>query len=271
MGDAGAGKKVFFLYPPSVIKDTLVARLIEQEFEVYSLKDQGTASRLLRTWPESIIYINIDAGLDEQEWENWIRKTMADPLTSTVGIGIVSYNTDENLQRKYLMDIGIQCGFIKLKLGVDESTKILLATLKATEAKGRRKYVRATCANDTLTSVNIKHDNERIVGKINDISVVGFSCTFSPDPKIAKNSIVHGIQLKLRGSLLLVEAMVFGTRNDEGSSTYVLLFAPPLDQNARVKIRTYIQTALQADIDLQSIAPPPEPAAAADPAVPAEE
>jgi len=270
MSDSGAGKKVFFLYPPSVIKDTLVARLIEQEFEVYTLKDQATASRLLRTWPESIIYINIDAGLDEQEWENWIKKTMEDPVTATVGIGIVSYNSDENLQRKYLMDIGIQCGFIKLKLGIDESTKILLATLKATEAKGRRKYVRATCGNDTLTSVNIKHANERIVGRINDISVVGFSCTFNTDPLFKKNTLLKDIQLKLRGGLLLVEAMVFGARNDEDGSTYVLLFAPPLDQNARAKIRTYIQTALQADIDSQSLAPPPEPPPA-DPAVPAEE
>lgn len=258
MSDAGAGKKVFFLYPPSVIKDTLVARLIEQEFEVYTIKDHIVANRLIRIWPDSIIYVNIDAGLDEDEWESWIKKTMEDPATSGVGIGIVSYNTDENLQRKYLMDIGIQCGFIKLKLGVDESTKILLATLKATEAKGRRKYVRASCAGDVLSSVNLKAGGSQIVGNLNDISVVGFSCSFNPDPKLTKNTIVNGIQLKLRGGLLMVDAMVFGARLDEGSSTYVMLFAPPLDQNARLKVRTYIQAALQTDIEAQALAPPKE-------------
>jgi len=260
MSDTGAGKKVFFVYPPSVIKDTLVARLIEQEFEVYTIKDHATANRLLRIWPDSIVYINIDAGLEEQEWESWIKKIMENPATETVGIGIVSYNTDENLQRKYLMDIGIQCGFIKLKLGVDESTKILLATLKATEAKGRRKYVRASCANDPLSSVNIRTGDSQIVGNLNDISVVGFSCSFTPDPKFTKNSVISDIQLKLRGSLLMVGAMVFGTRTDGESSTYVFLFAPPLDQNARLKIRTYIQAALQTDIEAQILAPPTAPA-----------
>ncbi len=258
MGETGAGKKVFFLYPPSVIKDTLIARLIEQEFEVYTITDHIMADRLIHLWPDSIIYINIDAGLEEPEWKTWIKKTMDDPVTAGVGIGIVSYNSDENLQRKYLMDIGIQCGFIKLKLGIDESTKILLATLKATEAKGRRKYVRASCASDTLSSVNLITNNTRIVGNLSDISVVGFSCSFTPDPKLTKNTIIKGIQLKLRGSLLMVEAMVFGTRTDEETSTYVLLFAPPLDQNARLKVRAYIQTALQTDIEAQALAEPKE-------------
>ena len=33
------GKKVFFLYPPSVIRDEMIGRLLDQEYEVYMLKD----------------------------------------------------------------------------------------------------------------------------------------------------------------------------------------------------------------------------------------
>lgn len=252
MDEAVTGKKVFFLYPPSVIRDDLITRLIEQEFEVYILNDHVLANRILRLYPTSLIYINLDANLNENEWEEWIRKTMEDPTTSTVGIGIVSYNNDENLQRKYLMDIGIQCGFIKLKLGIDESTKILLATLKATEAKGRRKYVRATCENDAMSSVNIKDGLKNATGNIKDISVVGFSCTFPIDPVFQKNTVIHDVQLKLRGFLVKVDVLVFGRRNDE-QITYVMLFTQSIEPASRKKIRSYLQIALQAELEAQTL------------------
>jgi hypothetical protein len=248
------GKKVFFLYPPSVIKDELIVRLIEQEYEVYLLKDHAPALGLLKKYPDSIVYINLDAGLAEREWAQWIRGIMNNPDLKTVGIGIVSYNTDEKLQKKYLMDIGIGYGFIKLKLGLEESTKILLSTLKASEAKGRRKFVRASCRNDGLATVNIKEGQSLVSGQIYDISAVGFSCFLTTDPSYRKNAIVRDIQLKLRASLISTEAIVFGTRTEEdGKLIYVFLFTRNLDNIAREKIRTYIQTSLQNEIEAEAL------------------
>ena len=247
------GKKVFFLYPPSVIKDELVTRLIEQEFEVYMLKDHGAALKLIKKYPDSIVYINLDAGMPEYEWEEWIKKRLEDPETKTVGIGIVTYNSDERLQKKYLMDIGIGFGFIKLKLGLDESTKILLTTLKASEAKGRRKFVRASCRTDLLAAVNIREGRIQVTGQLHDISVVGFSCAFDTDPFFKRNAVLHDVQLKLRATLLMVEAIVFGTRLDEdGRTVYVCIFTQSLDTAGREKIRAYIQTSLQAEIEQEA-------------------
>ena len=87
--------------------------------------------------------------MPEYEWEEWIKKRLEDPETKTVGIGIVTYNSDERLQKKYLMDIGIGFGFIKLKLGLDESTKILLTTLKASGGE-RAQEIRASLVPDRL-------------------------------------------------------------------------------------------------------------------------
>lgn len=249
------GKKVFFLYPPSVIRDELVSRLIEQEFEVYMLKDHATALKLINKYPDSIVYINIDAGMSESEWADWIRKRMEDPATKTVGFGIVTYNPDERLQKKYLMDIGIGFGFVTLKLGLDESTKILLATLKASEAKGRRKFVRASCRTDNMAVANIREGRTSVTGQLFDISVVGFSCILDPDPFFKRNMVLHDVQLKLRATLLMVEAIVFGTRTDEnGKSIYVFIFTQSLDNPGREKIRAYIQTSLQAEIELEALA-----------------
>ena len=248
MSELDLGKKVFFLYPPSVIQDDLIMRLLDQEYEVYMLKDHVAALRLFALFPDSICFINIDAGMGEKEWESWIRRVMSDPATRGISIGIISYNTDETLQKKYLMDIGIPCGFVKLKLGTEQSAKILLATLKAAEAKGRRKYVRATCGHDTLSSLNIREGQLNVSGNLVDISVVGFSCVLDPDPMLPKNVVLHDIQLRLRGTIIGTEAIIFGKRDGE-HPVYVMLFTQRMESLTRQKIRSYIQTALQNEIE----------------------
>lgn len=253
------GRKVFFLYPPSVVKDELISRLLEQEYEVYMIKDAAMADRLLVLYPASVVFVNIDAGKSEGEWETWIRSKLSNPLLSSLGIGILTYNSDENLQKKYLMDIGIQCGFVKLKLGLEESTKILLSTLQANEAKGRRKYVRANCAGDSLSSINLREGGITATGKIQDISVVGFSCILDPDPAFKKNTVLHDIQLKLRASLVKIEAVVFGTRMVDDRMQYVMLLAPRTEAVVRDKIRNYIQYALQNEIEQLALTGPVPP------------
>ena len=136
------GRKVFFVYPPSVVREELITRLIDNEYETYMIKDIKRAEILLEKYPTSICFVNIDTGMTEPEWELWIRKIMREPKFSGVGIGIVSYNNNDRLQKKYLMDIGIQCGYIKLKLGRDESIKILLLHLRQTK---RRAGVSMSC------------------------------------------------------------------------------------------------------------------------------
>jgi len=247
------GKKVFFVYPPSVIQKEMISLLLEQEFEIYMVKDHQSAKRLLKLYPDCIAFINIDAGMAEKEWDSWIRDMLADPVTATIGIGILSYNTDDELRKKYLMDIGIRCGFVRLKIGIEQSASILIETLKANEAKGRRKYLRAACGTDALTGLNVNYAGKLINGKIKDISVVGLSCVFETDPFFPKNAVIGRIQLKLRGTLVLVDAVVFGTRQEDGNTVYVLLFTQKIDGVTRTKIRSFIQTALQTEMDLVAL------------------
>lgn len=242
------GKKVFFLYPPSVVKDEVIVRLLELEYEVYVLRDHALARRVLRTYPDSIIFVNIDEGQDEKAWEQWITEVLADPATAGVGVGIVSYNADDSLREKYLMKVGARCGFVRLKLGAEESLRILSAMLQANEARGRRKYIRASCEGDALTSINIRHPRGTYNGTLHDVSAVGFSCRLDPDPNFLKNTKLDDIQLKLHGVLLKIEGIVYGYRND-GGTVYVILFTPRMESLARSKVRKFIQISLQADID----------------------
>ncbi len=242
------GKKVFFLYPPSVIREEVLSKLSEQEFEVYLLRDHEGAKRILRKYNNALVFINIDDGQSEENWEVWIRELMSDPVTKTVGVGIISYNAPDVLRKKYLMDIGIQCGFIHLKMGLEQGTRIILETLRANEAKGRRKYVRADCSHDHLSSVNLYYNGTQYLGRIRDISAVGFSAFFEDDPGLPKNIRLDDVQLKLRGSLLTVEVIVFGKREDNGI-IYVMLFTQKVESMARAKVRKYIQQTLQSFIE----------------------
>lgn len=242
------GRKVFILYPHSVIQEDLVYTLINNEYEVYLLKDHNRALKLLEHFRDAIIFINIDDRLNEDEWEEYIRGIMDNPRLKDVGIGILSYNNDQELKQKYLMEIGVPCGFIQLKLGIQQSTKIILAALEANEAKGRRKYVRVNCDKDENAQFNVRVSDTVLNGKIDDVSSIGMALHFETDPELQKNTLLEGIQLRLRSSLVNLNGVVIGFREGRPKK-YVLLFSPKTSASEKEKIRRYIIHSLQSYID----------------------
>jgi hypothetical protein len=153
--------------------------------------------------------------------------------------------------RKYINVVKVQCGFIPVHSDIHKSTKQIFDILKAQDAKGRRKYIRATIENETNATVNMPLSGGFINGSIKDISVVGFSCAFPEDPQIEKNSLVQNVQIRLQTTLLKVEAIVFGSRMEGMSKVYVLLFTQKIDPDTRTRIRKYIQSNLQSKMDLE--------------------
>ncbi len=137
------GRKVFFLYPHSVIQNDMFRILIKNEYEVYSIDDHIKMKELSIRFPESILFINIDDKLNENEWESYIKDILSD--TQKISrIGILTYNKDQNLAKKYLMEMMVPCGFICLSLSLEQSAATILKTLMVNEAKGRRKFLRAS-------------------------------------------------------------------------------------------------------------------------------
>jgi hypothetical protein len=166
-----------------------------------------------------------------------------------VKLGILSATDNEVLQRKYINSVKVQCGYTIIKSDINKSVKQLLDILKALNAKGRRKYVRATSENEALTTLNLPHNGAYINGVVKDISVVGLSCVFSEDPELEKNSLCPNIQIKLQSMILKAEGIVFGSRMDGLEKIYVILFTQRIDPDVRTKIRKYIQSNLQAKMD----------------------
>lgn len=249
MADANlAGKKIFLLRPHSVIREEMLDVLIMAGYETYTVIDEKKARKLLIKFPGSIMFINIDEGLKESEWEAYIREIQENPATKESRLGIMSYNQDRVLMEKYLMEIAIPCGYIQLKLGLQESTKIILAALDANEARGQRKFIRAVCEDDINATMNFKGDRGMHYGKILDISSAGIAAKVEKFEALPPNSVVHNVQLKLRGGLLMVDMILMGIRQGN-RDIYIFLFDPKMNQDSKMVIYRYVKICLQKYID----------------------
>ncbi|MFP3959173.1 MAG: PilZ domain-containing protein [Spirochaetaceae bacterium] len=257
MDSAVVGRKVFFLYPPSVVQDELIWEVVRREYEVYLLREHRRARALLARYPDSILFVNIDTELEESEWESYIRGILESSRYSDVRIGILSYNNDEALARKYLMDVGVSAGFVKLSLGLKESTDIILRVLEANEARGRRKYVRAKTDDPAQPArFNMRLWADLKGGVVRDISSVGMACSFDTPVDLADRTYLRDIQLKLRGGLTTISGVVTGKRrdNDGVGTIYVIMFDPRSNPEARNRIRRFVHRYLQQQIEREMAA-----------------
>ncbi|MDC7226219.1 MAG: PilZ domain-containing protein [Spirochaetales bacterium] len=241
-------KKVFFLYPHSVIQQGLVRELVANEYAVYLVSNHKRFREVLRDFDEPIVFINIDENLDPDQWREYISEIKSSD-DNNAKIGVLTYNEDKDLAKTYLMDLGIQCGFIKLKLGLDQSRSIILKTLEANEAKGRRKYLRIDCWQLPNTELNMKFGDELCSGRIRDISSVGLAFMFDKERVLEKHTMLKDIQLKLRGKIARVSGPVIGERETPEGTIYVILFNQDTDSATRSRIHSFMYETLQEEIN----------------------
>ena len=241
------GRKVFFVYPTGSVQQQIVTELIQQEYEVYIAKDSTRLARALKKYADSVLFINIDDGMSAENWGSWINSVLT--ALPEIKIGVFSNNTDEESRAKQIKDLHVTCGYMTSKVDMSKTVQEVLDVLKNMNVKGRRKYLRATITRENVASVNMPMGDSYINGDIKDISVVGISCTFTTDPGLKKGTLYKDVQIKLQGQLLKVEAVVFGSRPEDGMNIYVLLFTQRINPDVRVRIRKYIQQDLQSKMD----------------------
>jgi len=245
------GKKIFFLMPTAVMQNSIIVELIQHEHEVYVTHNKDTLRRVLRKYPDSIVFVDVNEKMPEREWELWIRAVMTSPDTKSVSIGVITSNPDEDLRDKYLTSIKIACGYTILKFDLEKSLRQIGEILQSVDAKGRRKYIRATIDSDAHAAINLPLEGAFVSGHIKDISVVGISFTLDGNPDIAKNAVVKDVQMILQTNRIKVDGILFGSRMDSREKIYVLLFSQRTDSDVRSKIRKYIQYNLQTKMDVE--------------------
>lgn len=246
---SAAGKKIFLLYPHSVVQEKMLDTLIMNGFETYTLRDYKKAFRVMEKFPDSIVLINIDEGLQESDWETYVKGVQKNNRTKNTRLGIVSYNQDHALMEKYLVELAVPCGYIQLKLSLKESTEIIMNALNANEARGRRQHIRAFCEDGIRATLNFREAGSLYNGKILDISASGLAVRIPGLPDLPSNARLQDVQLKLHGSLIMTDLILIGKRRDD-KTVFIMLFDPAkIDEDARYTVHHFIKENLQSFID----------------------
>jgi len=218
-------RKIFILYPHTIIKG-VYKEIIRNGYDAYIVEDHKIIFQFLKKYHHSILYINIDKFLTEEEWLSFTKKIIAHQDTKDTHIGIM---TDARLKKKhllhkYLLDVGITCGFISLTPNTKKILEVIIKILNANEAKGRRKFVRAQCIEGD--SFNFIYNNNTHYGEIVDISLAGMCCIlFDETLKLIPGMVIENMQLKLQGVISMVTGEVYGSREiTEKKLLYVIVF-----------------------------------------------
>ena len=247
--DSLFGKKVFFLNPPEVIKEVLPV-LIESEYEIYTTTDQTRLGRYLCKNPDCLVFVNIDEGEDERVWRSWIRSVKDNAASAVTRFGVITMMADDAKKQTYIMDLGIECGFIVVKIGAARTIEILLKMLQANEAKGRRKYVRTICPDDAA-DFTCKTSAGLIRGALRDLSSAGMATGFVDNFAPGTGTRLKDLQLNLKGARVIVSGVVIGGRDDDlKGPTRVIMFEPAsLSDDKRSKLRSFVRRLLQLRMD----------------------
>lgn len=243
------GKKVFFLNPPPVVEE-IMALLVRREFEVYPARDHLRLERYLASIEPALLFVNIDEGQPEPAWCAWIESLRSNPKTAKHGVGIVSFNDRPELREKYLMDFGLPCGYVLLKIGAMACADVLMKTLEANEARGRRKYVRVTCEPGNAECA-IPTKDGTLHTDILDISSVGAAILFHTLQVPNVGEVLKAVQLSLKGTRVFLDAIIVARRDDDPRGPMrVLLFDPKsLDDTRKEKVHAIVQRAMINEMD----------------------
>lgn len=229
------------------MQNNVLEILVDNEYEVYLVHDHVKMAKVAEKFPDSIIFINIDEALGLDEWEQYIQELMNGEKTKGIQTGIVTYNNDVNVARKFLMELMVPCGYIVLSLGLEKSVSILLKMLEANEAKGRRKFIRATSAEAENTKFNVMHKGIFYTGKILDISIAGMAAVFDTLADLELKAEINDIQLVLRGIICRVSGIFAGNRHDD-KNCCIIIFTE-MEDKTREKIHSYIYKQLQDEMN----------------------
>ena len=238
------GKKIVFVYPPEVVQGELLSILNNEELETYTLQDHSKISDIVEKYPDTLFFLNIDAVLNDLEWQDLVKNLHR--RYPHILIGILTFKIDEELHEMYLMELGVKCGYIQLKLGLQKATDMMIKILEANEARGRRQYLRSQCGANSRATLNFKSKEDLLTGEILDISSVAMACHLSAHQGLEKNQLISRMQLRLKGAIVITDAVLVGERVVKNEQTiYVFLFKTDAPEKIRPKIRSFVSQNLQ--------------------------
>jgi hypothetical protein len=242
-------KKIFFLDPVKTIREELIEEFIKNEYETYRITDHAKILKLLKNTDDCFLYINIDHHNGPVDWEDYIKTIMSSGELKNIKIGVVTHLKGTEEVRKYLHEIKVPGGFVKLNNDIKESSEKMIKIFEAYNAKGNT-CLRATCRYDLNACFNIKMNDQLYSGRVKDLSLAGMSFTFDSPIEFGINTYLPSVQIKLKSLIAMVSGEIIGKRTvQDARDLYVLLFEKNMDKALKDKLHKFIYQALQHNLE----------------------
>ena len=247
------GRKIYFIHPSFLVRRNLIPQLCNMEYEIYIIPDYKKAKDILRKNPDSICYINMDVDLRPEGWINFVQSFEKDDVLSTIYIGVTSERTSKTAREDFATQCTLPAGFIQTTSATPDATKIVAHILEMVNAKGQRKYVRASCTTDKNATVTCDAGGKYLTFRLQNISSVGLACLVpdSDAENFQEKSILRNTPLTLGKTQLLCSAVIYAIKRDVQYATMILLFMKGTTNDLKNIIRQYIFDLHQNILDTQ--------------------
>ncbi|MBB5219371.1 hypothetical protein DYE49_09915 [Treponema rectale] len=241
------GKKVFFINPAYSIRQDVIPRLQDKEFEIYIIDSYKDAKNVLRLHESSVCFINVDAQLSIDAWFNFIKSFEKEMTLRSVFVGIISERIRREDRSIFLSEANIPGGIITVDESTDAITTEIENILVECNAKGMRQYVRAKITNERDAQMFWTSDDKLFQMKLLDISSVGM-CVKVPAQMInlaQKNTVLRDLTLRIGPKQYVVDAIVFAIKPDVDGINWILLLHPNTPAQVKTAIRAYVSETIQ--------------------------
>ena len=245
------GHKVIFLNPNFGGHGDVFKALTESEYELYFIENYRDAKNVLREYKDSICIVYADETVEKRKMINFIVSCSKDDgLKSTI---FYFLTTELNVKEKKALEAAKPCFESTIKL--NPRTPFLIQdierNLEEKNAKGRRQYVRVSCAEDRDATALAEMDGRIYKFKMQDISIVGSAC--SVEDKFAsifeKGTVIPSVNFTLAGKQITVgKVAVYAIFPAAGVAKLVLLFSEPLTGENKTFVHKYIGTKFESAI-----------------------
>ncbi len=230
------GRKTFFIAPDKgLFPENFLEDYLTQGFECYFIESDifipvaAKVDIILSIFKDSILFFNIDSALPDLTWEQLIVSARNKYPQAMFGVLYTKRQSDiekKSLERKYLYEMGLQCGCIQLEYQKTNNYGLISKILQANQAQGRRQNVRAVCGGNCTVKFS-SENSPNIIAKLSDISLSHFSLTFKIDEdfSIMDYEKITDCQFYVKGLHFVSDAIMVMKRQTGDSVLYVFAFS----------------------------------------------
>ncbi|MCR4823469.1 MAG: hypothetical protein K5873_11435 [Treponema sp.] len=241
------GRKVFFIGANVSFETLFIERLRLMEYEVYIIDDYRKAKAILRKNPDAIAFCLIENQLNYKGWHNFIKSFTEENVFAPLDIGVIANEMPDEKLKNFTAGIELTAGIVKIQRDTEAMLHEIVKAMDANNAKGMRKYVRASCVNESQADLLWLKNNRMFKLKIIDISAVGLAAKLSAGQanSIGINQILTNVSVNLKSETIPVDIKVTAMKAAGDFLLVVIMFETSTLPDSINRIRAYIADNLQ--------------------------